>query len=76
MAQRLFVCVVMALAGVHTVLSATAPAPVSPESVERVVPVEARCPTFTWSGSDGAAGYELIVCQIGEHGESGKAIMR
>jgi hypothetical protein len=43
------------------------PAPVSPGASDRSAVVEARCPTFLWSGVPGARGYELSVFRIEEH---------
>lgn len=41
-----------------------APVPVSPGDTHRFAGVDARCPTFSWSGVAGARGYELVVWEL------------
>jgi hypothetical protein len=36
--------------------------------------VEARCPTFSWGGTNGAATYELLVVPAGTEAEAGEEI--
>ena len=38
-----------------------APRPISPGSADAFARAASACPTFSWSGVDGAAGYELVV---------------
>ena len=38
-----------------------APRPISPGSADAFTRAASACPTFSWSGVDGAAGYELVV---------------
>jgi hypothetical protein len=40
------------------------PQPVSPGGRSAGALVEARCPTFSWAGVEGAAGYELAVFRV------------
>ena len=40
------------------------PQPVSPGARSAGALVEARCPTFSWAGVEGAAGYELAVFRV------------
>jgi hypothetical protein len=56
-------------------VAATPPAAVSPGWVDVVVPVESRCPTFSWSAVEDATGYELVVYRIEERVEAGRAIL-
>lgn len=37
---------------------------VSPGAADRLTTVEARCPTFSWSGEPGASEYEIVVYRI------------
>jgi hypothetical protein len=52
------------------VRSGPIPLPVSPGTADAVALVEARCPTFSWSGVEGAAGYELLVVPAGAEAEA------
>jgi hypothetical protein len=45
------------------------PVPVSPGATIPGAVTEARCPTFSWAGVDGAAGYEIAVFRLGGDGE-------
>ena len=52
----------------------TVPVPVSPGNADAVALVEARCPTFSWGGTDGAAAYDLLVVPAGTEAEAGEEI--
>jgi hypothetical protein len=47
-------------------ISRAAPEVVSPAGGSGEVVVEARCPTFSWAGVEGARGYELVVLKVPE----------
>jgi trimeric autotransporter adhesin len=46
------------------VAAAGVPQPVSPGAQSAGALIEARCPTFSWAGVEGAAGYELAVFRV------------
>lgn len=47
--------------------------PVSPGDPRSIPTVEARCPTFSWTESEGAEGYELVIFELSE-GEEGSSV--
>jgi hypothetical protein len=40
--------------------------PVSPGAADRLLEVTSACPTFAWSGTEGAVAYELAVLDLGD----------
>ena len=40
--------------------------PVSPGAADRLVEVTSACPTFAWSGVDGAVAYEIVVLDLSD----------
>ena len=68
MADRARIASLIALGLIITIGAAPAlaqtPVGVSPGAPLRITEVEGRCPTFTWSGVPGAAGYELVVYRL------------
>ena len=59
---------VLALAMALPASAARGPVPVSPGAAAAGAGVEARCPTFQWSGVPGASGYELAVFRLANDG--------
>jgi hypothetical protein len=49
----------------HAQARLAAPRTVSPGNDKRLMEVEGRCPTFSWSRVDGATAYELAVHDVG-----------
>jgi len=47
----------------------TAPIAVSPGNPAEALPVEARCPAFSWAISPAAESYDLVVYELGTTGE-------
>ena len=76
MKKKLFVLLVVGLGSTHGSFATTVPVTVSPGGAEALAPVESRCPTFSWSATSGAKGYELVVYRIGEHGEPQEAVLK
>ena len=60
----LFVAVLALGAGPVTAATPGAPQPVSPGARSASAVAEARCPTFSWAGVDGAPGYQIAVFRI------------
>ncbi len=60
MFKRLLLTTAALLSAAATV-SAAGPVAVSPGAEERFLGVASACPTFSWTGVDGATGYELVV---------------
>ena len=52
------------------------PAAVSPGHATRLLPVDGRCPTFSWGQVPGADGYELVVYRVDRDEESPPAVLR
>jgi hypothetical protein len=70
MIVRALLCLVLplVLCAAGSSPSHATPAPpltVSPGSPSMALPVEARCPTFSWATSPAAASYELVVYELG-----------
>ncbi len=73
--RRAFVVAVMVFtAGVAS--AGQVPLPVSPGDPEKLVLVEARCPTFSWAAVDGAESHELVVYEVGEQGEKAEPVLQ
>jgi hypothetical protein len=56
--------VVLVLAGWSPAVLAESSVPVSPGSRETTTRIEGRCPTFSWTATDRAVGYELVVYDL------------
>ena len=67
--------VTLLLIAVQGVGAVGKPVTVSPGSASGAL-VADRCPTFSWGGSVGAIGYELVVYRIGEGGEVAAPVMQ
>ena len=52
------------------------PVPVSPGDRSRLVPVDDRCPTFSWAQVAAADRYELVVYEVGRDRESAPVALR
>ncbi len=52
------------------------PAAVSPGHAARILPVDGRCPTFSWGQVPGADGYELVVYRVARDGEAAPVVLR
>lgn len=46
--------------------AAQAPTPVSPGDGEASEAIQSRCPTFSWTGAEGAHGYEIALYRVEE----------
>lgn len=71
MAQRSRTCLVLTLilTGAQVALAATVPVAVSPGRADAIVPIESRCPAFSWGAATGAEVYELVVYRVGQEAE-------
>ena len=56
--------VLLLFAGALPAQGAGLPQPVSPGAATAGAVAELRCPTFSWSGIEGARGYELAVFRV------------
>jgi len=76
MTQRRWVYLVLVLIGAQGLLAATTPVTVSPGQAKAMVPIESRCPTFSWGVVPDAESYELVVYQVDREGEVANAVLR
>ncbi len=65
----LLACSLLVSLGPGAASAATLARTVSPGALDRTPAAVSPCPTFSWAGVDGAAGYELVVMALVEGGE-------